>query len=120
MNTFVPVPSPPPLATSALIAALHESRRRDAARVIRRYQHLVADGVEGELSAPVSATEASARARPATNDEGIRKLRTLGANCLIALVLLGFGIAHVIGVTVLLRAAIPHERQTAILAAQGD
>jgi hypothetical protein len=39
---------------------------------------------------------------------------------LMALVLFGFGIAHVIGATVLLRAAIPHERQTAIPAAQGD
>ena len=120
MNTVAPPPSPPPLATSTLIAALHESRRRDAARVIHRYQHLVADGAEGELSAPVSATETSAPAGPATNDERIRTLRTLGANCLIALVLLGFGIAHVIGVTVLLRVAIPHERQSAILATPGD
>jgi hypothetical protein len=120
MKTVVPAPSPPPSAASTLIAALHESRRRDAARVIQRYQHLVADGVEGEFSAPVSAIEASARALPAANDEGIRRLRTLGANCLMALVLLGFGTAHVIGVTVLLRTATPHESQAVILAAQGD
>jgi hypothetical protein len=44
----------------------------------------------------------------------------LGANCLMALVLLGFGTAHVIGVTVLLRTATPHESQAVILAAQGD
>jgi hypothetical protein len=114
MTPFVPAPLSS--ATSALMAALHESRRRDTARVMHRYQHLVADG---ELSAPVPAIEA-ARARPATNGEATRTLRRWGANGLIALVLLGIGMAHVAGVTALLRAAVPHEKPAAIVAAQGD
>jgi hypothetical protein len=119
MNAAVRTPSPPPSATSILIAALHESRRRDAARVIHRYRHLLADGVEGELSAPVPATQPPARARPAMND-GTRMPRTLGVNCLIALVLLGIGVAHVVGVTALLRAAVLHESQNAIHATRGE
>jgi hypothetical protein len=108
---------PPPSTTSILAAALHRSRRRDAVRIIHRYRHLA---FEGELSPPASATVASARARPTTNDKPIGALRTMREKRLMALVLFGFGIAHVIGATVLLRAAIPHERQTAIPAAQGD
>lgn len=67
MNTVVPAPSSPPLASSTPVAA-----------------------------------------------------RRLGENCLIALVLLGIGVAHVVGVTVLLSAAITNERQVAILVVHGD
>lgn len=44
----------------------------------------------------------------------------LRANSLIALVLLGFGIAHVVGTTLLLRGATPHVTQAAIVTNQGD
>jgi hypothetical protein len=113
MNSVAPASSSP----SALMTVLHESRRRDAARIVRRYRHLVADGVEGELSAPLAATEASAR--PATNDGEIRMFRKLSTNFLMAMVLLGFGVAHVCTVVMIQRAAVPHERHAAILA-QGD
>jgi hypothetical protein len=110
MSTVPPASSSP----SALMSVLHESRRRDAARIIYRYRHLVAGGAGGELSA---AREASAR--PAANDGEIRMFRKLSANFLMALVLLGFGIAHVCTVVMMQRAAIPHERHAAIIA-QGD
>ena len=44
----------------------------------------------------------------------------LRANGLVALVLLGFGIAHVVGAVLLLRAANPEVRQAAIVTNQGD
>jgi hypothetical protein len=113
MSTLAPASSPP----SALMTVLHESRRRDAVRVIHRYRHLVADGVEGELYAPLAVTEASAR--PATNEGEIRMFRKLSPNFLMALVLLGFGITHVCAVVMVQHAAIPHETHAAILA-QGD
>jgi hypothetical protein len=113
MSTVPPASSSP----SALMSVLHESRRRDAARIIYRYRHLVAGGAGGELSAPRAAREASAR--PAANDGEIRMFRKLSANFLMALVLLGFGIAHVCTVVMMQRAAIPHERHAAIIA-QGD
>jgi hypothetical protein len=99
---------------STLMSALHESRRRDAARIVHRYRHLVADR---EVSLPLAATEASARS--ATNEGEIRISRKLSADFLVALVLLGFGVAHVWAVVAIQRAAIPHAQHASLLA-QGD
>jgi len=80
------------------MAAPHESRRREAARVIHRYRHLFVDDLENDLSARAAAADAPERVDPAMGAGGVR---TAGARWLIALILLGFGIAHVIGATVL-------------------
>lgn len=114
MNTLPPASSTP----SPLKSALHESRRRDAARVISRYRHLVADGAERELSAPLVAT-ASAGAGPAANHGKIRMFGKLNANLVMAAVLVVFGMAHVFGVVMIQRAATPYERHAAMLP-QGD
>ncbi|QDW39660.1 hypothetical protein FFI89_022460 [Bradyrhizobium sp. KBS0727] len=116
MNT----PATTPQAKSVLIEALHHSRRRDAARVIHRYGHLIADDVESEWPARLAATDACRCARPAENEQEKEDFRMLRANSLIALVLLGFGIAHVVGTTLLLRGATPHVTQAAIVTNQGD
>jgi hypothetical protein len=116
MNTL----SSTPPAKSVLIEALHHSRRRDAARVIHRYRHLIADDVESEWPAQLAATDARRCARPAENEQEKEDFRMLRANGLIGLVLLGFGIAHVVGATLLLRATTPHVTPAAIVANQGD
>jgi hypothetical protein len=113
MSTVAPDSSSP----SLLMSALHHSRCHDAARIIHRHRHLVADGESGS-SAPPGAIETSACAPPATNDGEIRMFRKLSPNFMMALVLLGFGVAHVVAVAALQRAAISHEKHAAL--AQGD
>jgi hypothetical protein len=97
----VPTPGPPPLTGSTLMAAPHGSRRREAVRVIHRDRHLFVDDLENDLSARAAAADALERVDPVVSAGGVRKVRTVGTRWLIALILLGFGIAHVIGATVL-------------------
>lgn len=66
----VPAPCPPPLTGSTLMAASHESRRREAARVIHRYRHLFVDDLENDLSGRASAADASERGDPAMSAGG--------------------------------------------------
>jgi hypothetical protein len=60
------------------------------------------------------------RAHPTKHQQEKGEFRMLRANGLVALVLLGFGIAHVVGAVLLLRAANPEVRQAAIVTNQGD
>jgi hypothetical protein len=107
-------------AKSVLIEALHHSRRRDAARVIHRYRHLIAADAESELPVRLAATAASTRAHRAKNQQEKGEFRMLRANGLMVLVLLGFGIAHVVGAILLLRTTNPQARQAAVVTHQGD
>jgi len=52
------------------MAASHESRRREAARVIHRYRHLFVDDLENDLSGRASAADASERGDPAMSAGG--------------------------------------------------
>jgi hypothetical protein len=83
------------------MAAPHGSRRHEAVRVIHRDRHLFVDDLENDLSARASAADALECVDLAMSAGGVRKVRTVGTRWLIALILLGFGIAHVIGATVL-------------------
>ena len=127
MNTPAPASSLQPAVSSAgaaahsgLLAMLHESRRRDAARVIGRHRHLLTGRSEGQLSGPVFAIECSGRTRPAANAEAARARLKLVGKCLIAVLVLAIGVAHLMGATVLMHAAAPHESQAAASASRGD
>lgn len=118
--TVIDTPSFSTPAKSVLIEALHHSRRRDVARVIHRHRHLIAADAESELPVRLAATEASTRAHPAKNQQETGEPRMSRANGLIALVLLGFGIAHIVGAILLLRTTNPQAGPVAVVTDQGD
>jgi hypothetical protein len=118
MSADVPTPSSPSFASSDLVAMLHTSRRRDAARVIHRHRHLLTGRAEGHLSGPAFAMDAYPD--PAMSAAAAQALRKLGGKCLIAVLVLAIGAAHVVGAAVLMRAATSHDSQAAVPAAQGD
>jgi hypothetical protein len=119
MKTDFPAPSPTPVGASMIVSALHESRRRQAINIIHRYQHLISDRVETNLGKLIPAPEAKMRARQIQNSERKRNVRRLSETHLIILILIGFGIVHVIGGVLLARAAPEHSRPVNI-AAWGD
>jgi hypothetical protein len=119
MKTDFPAPSPAPVGASTIVSALHESRRRQAINVIHRYQHLISDRVETNLGKPIPAPDAKMRVRQIQNSERKRNVRRLSETHLIILILIGFGIVHVIGGVLLARAAPEHSRPVNI-AAWGD
>ena len=100
-----------------IVSALHESRRRQAINIIHRYQHLISDRVEANLGKPIPSPDT--RVRQIQNSEGKRNVSRLSETHLIILILIGFGIVHVIGGVLLARAAPEHSRPVNI-AAWGD
>lgn len=76
-------------------------------------------GSAGQASSE-SSSAAKAALRLAVNDMRTRGYNTLGIKCLIALVLLAFGIAHVIGAIILSRSAASDQRPRAIEAVHSD
>jgi hypothetical protein len=120
MNTDFPVPSPTPVRASTIIRALHESRRREAINVIHRYQHLISDRVETDLCESIPSPDTKTRVRRILNSERERHVRRLSKTHLMILVLLGFGIVHVIGGVLMARAAPEHGRAPMNIAAWGD
>ncbi|UFS76822.1 hypothetical protein LPB73_05355 [Tardiphaga sp. 37S4] len=117
MKTDFPAPSPTPVRASMIVSALHESRRRQAINVIHRYQHLISDRIETNPGKPIPSRDT--RVRQIQNSEGKRNVRRLSETHLIILILIGFGIVHVIGGALLARAAPEHSRPVNI-AAWGD
>ncbi|MGM4896497.1 hypothetical protein [Tardiphaga sp. 709] len=117
MKTDFPAPSPAPVGASMIVSALHESRRRQAINIVHRYQHLISDRVETNLGKPIPSPDT--RVRQIQNSERKRNVRRLSETHLIILILIGFGIVHVIGGVLLARAAPEHSRPVNI-AAWGD
>ncbi|SCB50639.1 hypothetical protein GA0061098_1014194 [Bradyrhizobium shewense] len=120
MNTDFPVLSPTPVSASTILAALHESRRREAIKVIHRYRNLVPDRVETSLSEPISSPDMETHDRRIANSEREKNMRRLSGTHLMILALIGFGIAHVIGGVLIARAAADHGSRTVDIAAWGD
>ncbi|KZD21690.1 hypothetical protein A4A58_11140 [Tardiphaga robiniae] len=102
-----------------IVSALHESRRRQAINIIHRYRHLISDRIETNPGKPVPAPDAKMRVRQMQNSERTRNVRRLSETHLMIMVLIGFGIVHVIGGVLLARAAPEHSRPVNI-AAWGD
>lgn len=119
MNTDFPAPSPAPAGASIIVSALHESRRRQAINVIHRYRRLIADRVEANLRKPIPSPDVKMRVRQIQNSERKRNVRRLSETHLIILILIGFGIVHVIGGVLLTRAA-PEQSRVVNIAAWGD
>src|SRR5713226_7235246 len=120
MDTDFPAPSPTPVGASTIIRALHESRRREAIHVIHRYQHLISDRVEVALCEPIPSLDTKTRVRQILNSERDRNVRRLSETHVIILVLLAFGIVHVIGGVLIARAATEHGSRPVNIAAWGD
>jgi hypothetical protein len=120
MSADLPTPSSPSFASSGLVAMLHRSRHNDAVRVIHRHRHLLTGRAEGQLSGPVFEIETGSYAGPVTREQAVRVLRKLSGKWLIVVLVLAIGVAHVVGASVLMRAAASHESQAAVAAAQGD
>jgi len=119
MKTDFPAPSLAPVGASMIVGALHESRRGQAINVIHRYQHLISDSVEANLGKPIPAPDAKMRGRQIQNSERKRNVRRLSETHLIILILIGFGVVHVIGGVLLARAAPEHSRPKPLYS-QGD
>lgn len=99
----IDVPAPPRTSVaSTIIAALHESRRLQAINIIHR--HLGSDQGEINLCAPTPSPDTKTSARQALNDES-KKVRRLSQTHLMILILLGFGVVHVIAGVLMARAA---------------
>lgn len=113
---------------SFLFDALHESRRRQAARVIHLHRHLI----ESHASRPVGWNAGNTVSGQAAARETIQPVHAapalarsslsgrLAVKFLIALVILGFGILHLVGGTLLDRNAATHHVQNAAIAPRGD
>jgi hypothetical protein len=120
MNTDFPVPSPTPVSASTIISALHESRRREAINVIHRYQNLISDRTETNLCEPIASPDTKTRVRQILNSERNRNVKRLSETHLMILILLGFGIVHVISGVLIARAAPEHGSAPVNIAAWGD
>ena len=120
MDTDFPALSPTPARASTILSALHETRRREAINVIRRYQHLISDRVEPHHCEPIPSPDTKTRVRQILNSERERNVRRLSETHLMILVLLGFGIVHLVGGVLMARAAAEHGSLPVNMAASGD
>lgn len=101
----IDVPAPHQISVaSTIIAALHESRRLQAINVLHRYRNLGSDQGEIKLCAPTPSPDTKTSAHHALNDES-KKVRRLSQAHLMILILLGFGVVHVIAGVLTARAA---------------
>jgi hypothetical protein len=102
------------------IAALHKSRRLQAARLIRTYQYLLHEEAGRQISEKIAEPEMESRVytRPARGE--FLGWKGLGAKSLMTLLVLGFGILHVVGGTLLDHARTARSGQSAAVTAQGD
>ncbi|WP_271567490.1 hypothetical protein [Bradyrhizobium sp. CCBAU 11386] len=119
MKTDVPAPPRSSLA-STIIAALHESRRREAINVIHRSPHLGFDRVEINLCDPAPSPETKTHARQMLNKRRGKNVGRLSETQLMVLILLGFGVVHVIGGVLIARAAPAQGDPSLVVAAWGD
>jgi hypothetical protein len=120
MNTDFPALSPTPVRASTILSALHESRRREAIRVIHRHRNLISDRAEADLCEPIPSPDMKTRVRQILNSERERNVRRLSETHLMILILLGFGIVHVIGGVLMARAATEPGSRPVNIAASGD
>lgn len=104
MKIDVPTPSRT-CAASTIVAALHESRRRKAIKVIHRYRHLGPDRVEFDRCESIPSAHAKTQARRIPNSEKGRTVKRLSETHLMILILMGFGVVHVIGGVLMARTA---------------
>lgn len=118
---LIDVPAPPRTSVaSTIIAALHESRRLEAINVIHRYRHLGCDRVEINLCDPTPSPDTRTRARQMLNNRMDKKVRRFSETHLMILILLGFGVVHVIGGVLMARAAPEQGNPPLVVAAWGD
>ena len=105
---------------SVLVGALYQSRRRQAVQIIRSYPHLLHEDVGRKISEEIAELRIASRVytRPARGE--FLGWRGLGAKSLITAVVLGFGILHVIGGTLIDHARAAHAGHSAAVPAQGD
>ncbi|SFI27755.1 hypothetical protein [Bradyrhizobium sp. cf659] len=119
MKTDVPAP-PRTSVASTIIAALHESRRLEAINVVHRYRQLGFDRVEINLCDPAPSPETKTLARQMLNKQRGKNVGRLSETQLMVLILLGFGVVHVIGGVLITRAAPALGDPSLIVAAWGD
>ena len=105
---------------SVLIGALHESRRRQAVQIIRSYPHLLHEDAGRKISEEIAELRIASRVYTAPARGEFVSLKGLGAKSLITVLVLGFGILHVIGGTLIDHARAAHAGQSAAVTAQGD
>ena len=105
---------------STLIGALHESRRRQAVQIIRGYPHLLHDSVGRKISEEIAELTISSRVYPRPTRGELVSWKGLGVKSLITALVLGFGILHVIGGTMIDHARAAHAGPSAAVIAQGD
>lgn len=117
MKIDIPAPSRTSIA-STIIAALHESRRLEAINIIHRYRDLGSDRGEINLCAPTPSPNSKTSARQVLNKES-KKVRRLSETHLMILILLGFGVVHMIGGVLMARAA-PDQSPPLIVATWRD
>ena len=119
MKSDVPAPPRSSLA-STILAALHASRRREATDVIHRYRHLGSDRVEVNLCDPTPSPDTKTHARQLLNKRRGKNVGRLSETQLMVLILLGFGVVHVIGGVLIARAAPAQGEPSLVVAAWGD
>src|SRR4051812_23526888 len=105
---------------SVLIGALHQSRRRQAVQIIRSYPHLLHEDAGRKISEDIAELRIASRlyTRP-TRDEFVI-WKGLGAKSVITVLVLGFGILHMIGGTLIDHARAAHAGQSPAVTAHGD
>jgi len=103
---------------SVLIGVLHESRRRHAVQIIRSYPHLLHEDAGRKISEDIAELRIVSRAY--ARHEEFASWKGLGAKSLITVVVLGFGILHMIGGTLIDHAKAAHASQSTAVTDQGD
>ena len=105
---------------SVLIGALHQSRRRQAVQIIRSYPHFLHEDTGRKISEEIAELQIGSRVYPRPARGEFVGWKGLGATSLITALVLGFGILHVIGGTLIDHARAAHAGQSAAVTEQGD
>jgi|SRR6476659_3830482 hypothetical protein len=105
---------------SVLIGVLHESRRRHAVQIIRSYPHLLHEDAGRKISEDIAELRIASRAYARPARDAFASWKGLGAKSLITVVVLGFGILHMIGGTLIDHAKAAHASQSTAVTDQGD
>jgi hypothetical protein len=114
-------PAPPRTSVApTILAALHESRRREAINVVHRYRHLGFDRVEINLCDPTPSPDTKTLVRHILSKRRGKNAGRLSETQLMVLVLLGFGVVHVIGGVLIARAAPAQGDPPLVVAAWAD
>jgi hypothetical protein len=99
--------------------ALHESRRKQAARILSQYRDLIREPLRAEMPEAIRKHPTASNLWAGPVGDGRAKWRLI-ARSLTVLVVLGFGILHLFGASILHRGFVDPPATNDVVPTQGD